>query len=65
MASRPEKPGLTRVMFRLPTDILAELQDEAKEQQRSVTNLVRWLVVDYAKRVRHRKRTGELPPPPG
>ncbi len=56
---------LTRAFtIRLDFDLFLFLRDEAKRQQRrSVNNLVQAVMSDFAMRVKHREKTGELPPP--
>ena len=50
---------------RIDTDLMMSLQDEVRRQNRpSLNNLVQFIMSDFARRVQHRERTGELPPPP-
>ena len=61
-----KKKSTSAFTIRLDSDLLQSLKDEAERQQRrSVNNLVQAVVSDFAMRVKHREKTGELPPPPG
>ena len=61
-----KKKSTSAFTIRLDSDLLRYLKDEAERQQRrSVNNLVQAVVSDFAMRVKHREKTGELPPPPG
>ena len=59
-----KKKPTSAFTIRLDSDLLRYLKDEAaRQQRRSVNNLVQAVVSDFAMRVKHREKTGELPPP--
>ena len=54
----------TAFTVRIDIDLMMSLENEVRRQNRpSMNNLVQFIMSDFARRVQHRERTGELPPP--